>query len=67
MSAKMRLDYAMSNAWRCPSCHAIVDYVDYELALSGKPFSCRKCDARLVIDRKTDQPVRVEKPPTKSP
>jgi hypothetical protein len=56
----------MSKAWRCPACHAIVDYADYDQALRGKAFSCRKCDVSLVIDRKTDQPVRVEKPPSKS-
>jgi hypothetical protein len=56
----------MDQAWHCPACQAIIAYDDYDTAVSGKVFSCRKCGLALMVDRKMDQPVTaVKESPTK--
>jgi hypothetical protein len=49
----------MTVTWQCPNCRALVRYEDYDRAISGAVFPCHQCRALLIIDRKTDQPVRV--------
>jgi hypothetical protein len=47
----------MDQAWRCPVCHTIIAYEDFDAARTGAIFPCRTCRLSLIIDRKTDQPV----------
>jgi hypothetical protein len=47
----------MDQAWRCPAFQTIVAYGDYDTAISGNVFPCRKCGLALSIDRTTHQPI----------
>jgi uncharacterized protein (DUF983 family) len=55
----------MDRAWRCPACHTVIAYDDFNTANTGAIFPCRKCGLSLIIDRKADQPRAAEKPPIK--
>ena len=57
---------ATGSAWRCPSCATIIDYHDYDTALSGERFKCRGCNILLIVKHGADRVVAAE-PPGKIP
>jgi hypothetical protein len=52
----------MGQPWVCPACATVINPQDRERAQLGLPYFCRNCGVVLIIDRKLDIPVLVEKP-----